>query len=184
VRWESLFADLEGRMEAAEAAELAAEVTDRTRRELARVRLTDRLAPGTGQALTLGVRGAGRVAGRLAGVGPDWLLLREAAGREALVSLAAVTRIGGLPSVSREPGSEGRVAARLDLRRALRGLARDRAGLQVVLVDGEVLAGTLDRVGADHCEMAAHAAGEPRRAGAVRGVEALPLTALALVRSW
>jgi hypothetical protein len=158
-------------------------VADRTRREAARLRLTDRLAPATGTSVGLVLAGAGRLSGRLAAVGPDWLLVRERAGREALVSLAAVLRVSGLGPAAREPGSEGRVAAKLDLRHALRGLARDRAGLQLVLVDGEVVAGTLDRVGADHCEVAAHAPGEPRRPAAVRSVDALPLTALALARS-
>ena len=71
----------------------------------------------------------------------------------------------------------------LDLRRALRGLARDRTAVQVVLDDGGVLSGTLDRVGADYVELAEHAADLPRRAEAVQGVRAIVITAVAVVRT-
>jgi hypothetical protein len=182
VRWESLFADLEGQLERAEALDLAAEVEDRTRRERARLRLVDRLRPAVGRPLGLAVHGAGRLSGALRAVGPDWLLLEEEAGREVLVPTAQVLGVQGLTGQSAEPGSEGRVAARLDLRSALRGLVRDRAPVQVVLLDGRGLSGTLDRVGQDYCELAVHAPGEPRRATAVRGVETLPLAALSFVR--
>jgi hypothetical protein len=75
------------------------------------------------------------------------------------------------------------VRARLDLRRALRGLARDRSVVQVVLDDGAVYVGTVDGVGADHVELAEHAADQPRRAAAVRGVRAIALPAVAVVRT-
>ena len=73
--------------------------------------------------------------------------------------------------------------SRLDLRRALRGLARDRSVVQVVLDDGVVLAGTLDRVGVDYVELAEHPADQPRRPEAVQGVRAVVLETIAVVRT-
>lgn len=183
MRWESLFADLEGQLEAAAVAELEAEVSDRTRRETARLRLVDRVRPSAGRPVALCVDGAGWVRGTLTRVGADWLLLAEAPGRDALVPAARLLRVQGLGPRSAEPGSEGRVAGRLDLRSALRGLARDRAAVQAVLADGTGVSGTVDRVGSDFLEVARHADGEARRSAAVRDVEVLPLAGLALVRS-
>jgi hypothetical protein len=50
-------------------------------------------------------------------------------------------------------------------------------------VDGAVVTGTIDRVGADFCEIAEHALDEARRGGAVHGVTAVALSALAVVRA-
>ena len=164
------------------AAELRAEVTDRTRRERGSLRLVDRLRPGTGHPLSLQLAGAGTAHGMLAEIGPDWLLLAESAGREVLVPLTALLSVSGVGQRSEPPGAAGQVARRLDLRWALRGLARSRAGVALVLTDGSVATGTLDSVGADHVDLAEHAPGEARRATAVRQVRVLPLAALALVR--
>jgi hypothetical protein len=71
----------------------------------------------------------------------------------------------------------------LDLRWAVRGLARDRSRVHVVLTDGAVLTGTIDRVGADFCEIAEHALDQARRSSAVQGVTAVALSALAVVRT-
>lgn len=182
MRWKALFDDLEGEFAAAERVELDAEVRDRTRRETALVRTVDRLRAAAGQQLTVTVSGAGATHGALLETGGDWLLLGEPAGREILVPLAGVLGVVGLGRRTEVPGSEGEVERRLDLRWALRGLARSRAGVQVVLVDGSVVAGTLDRVGADHVEVAEHPPGEPRRAGQVRQVRLVPVPAIALVR--
>jgi hypothetical protein len=183
VRWEELFGDLEAQAEQLAAAELQAEVADRTRREVARLGLVDRLREATEQTLVVTVWGAGAVHGRLLDVGVDWLLLQEVGLREVLVPLDAVLGITGIGPRSAAPGTEGEVARRLELRWALRGLARDRAGVSVVLKDASTLSGTLDRVGADHVDVAEHAPGEARRAGAVRQVRVVPVTALALLRS-
>jgi hypothetical protein len=121
------------------------------------------------------------VRGLLLDAGRDWLLLEEGPGRDALVPLAAVLTVAGLGR--RAAPSADRVGERLDLRWALRGLARDRTALQVLLRDGTVLAGTLDRVGADHVDLAEHPQGELRRAGAVSGVRLLALDGLAVLRS-
>lgn len=184
MRWQALFADLEAQYDAAQAAELAAEVADRTRREAARLRLSDRVAGAVGGQLTVDVWGAGAVRGRLASAGVDWLLLEEATGAEVLVPADAVMAVRGLTAWSQSPDSGGVVAGRLDLRYALRGVARNRAGVTVVLRDASVFTGTIDRVGLDFLELAEHPMGEPRRAKAVQDSRAVRLGALALLRSW
>ncbi|MEO6204314.1 MAG: hypothetical protein ABIO67_02870 [Mycobacteriales bacterium] len=181
MRWQDLFDDLEGQAAAQDAAEVRGEVADRTRRERGSLQLTDRLRPGTEHPLAVHLAGAGTVRGTLSEVGPDWLLLTESAGCEALVPLSAVLSVTGVGQ--RAEVAEGEVVRRLDLRWVLRGLARSRAGVTVVLRDGSVATGTLDQVGAEHVDLAEHAPGEARRAGAVRQVRVIPLSALSLVRS-
>jgi hypothetical protein len=185
VRWRDLFDDLEAQLDAASAAELAGEVAERSRLEQGRVTAAERLALAGGAELAVTVPGHGGVRGVVVDAGADWLLLAETGGREVLVPLAAVLSVAGLPratGVAPGPDGAGRVARSLDLRRALRGLARDRAGVQLGLCDGSALSGTLDRVGADHVELAEHLAGEARRPSAVRAVRLVPLSALSLVR--
>jgi hypothetical protein len=183
VRWDALFDDLEAELEAAEATDLDLELRDRVRTEVARLRLRDRLCAALGHDVTAYVDGAGTLQGQLTGCGVDWLLLREGPGRDVLVPYAALLGLTGLGRRSAEPGSEGKVGARLDLAHALRGLARGRLPCAVVGRDGGVAHGTLDRVGADFVELAEHPAGEPRRPDAVRQVRTIPTTAIAAIRS-
>ena len=119
----------------------------------------------------------------LVDVGSDWLLLEDDRGRQNLVAAAAVRAVAGLGRGAAPPEPSGAVRGLLDLRRALRALARDRAVVQVVLDDGGVLRGTLDRVGADYVELAEHPADLPRRAEAVQGVRAVVIAAVAVVRT-
>lgn len=183
MRWERLFADLEGQLAAAAAVDLAAEVADRVRGEWADVRLVDRLRPLVGAPVRVSVAGAGVVEGRLAVVGSGWLLLGDAAGdAETVVAAGAVVWVEGLARATAVPGSEGEVARRLGLGHVLRGVCRDRSPVVVVLCDGQTLTGTVDRVGADFVEVAVHPLDEPRRADRVRGVRAVPFSALAMLR--
>jgi hypothetical protein len=185
VRWQQLFADLEAQFDEAEAAEFDGEVRERTRRELGLIRLVDRLRPAVGRAVSVRLRGfeGDRVAGSLSAVGADWLLLAEGGGRDALVPLRAVLAMSGLGADTAVPNREGAVAARLGFAHALRGITRDRSAVLLGLADGSGLAGTLDRVGADFLELAEHPAGEPRRPETVRGIWAVPLSAVSIVRA-
>ncbi|MDT4937823.1 MAG: hypothetical protein QOG80_1494 [Pseudonocardiales bacterium] len=182
MRWDELFDDLEAQLVEAELADLQAEVSDRERREVALLHLVDRLRPVIGEPVTVRVLGAGVIGGRLSAFGPDWLLLAEVGGREALVAATAVLAVGGLAAQTSAPHSEGAVAARLNLAFALRAVVRDRAAVTVTLTDGTAEGGTLDRVGADFLELAAHPPDEARRRDAVRSIRTYPLTAVALVR--
>jgi hypothetical protein len=183
MRWQQLFADLQAQFEAEEAAAEHAESASRARLEIGAVEFGQRLRGGLGSPMSLRCRGAGPVAGTLADVGVDWLLLEADGGRSILVATRAVLAVPGLGRWTAAAEASGPVRSRLDLRRALRGLARDRSAVQVVLDDGTVLTGTIDRVGADYVELAEHAADLPRRAEAVRGVSGVVIAAIAVVRT-
>jgi hypothetical protein len=183
VRWQQLFADLEAQFAEAATASERAEEASRARFEMGAVGLSDRLRGALGHPLVVRCRGAGQVNGTLADTGPDWLLLEDDGGRDVLVASRAVLAVGGLgrETATTEPSSV--VRSRLDLRRAIRALARDRASVQVLLEDGATVSGTIDRVGADHVELAEHAADVARRSDAVVGVRAVVLDAIVLVRT-
>lgn len=181
MRWERLFADLETELAAAEAAERDVEVAERTRAEVAKLRLVDRLRAAGEASLTIEMGGAGSWSGRVVDTGPDWVLLRGDRRGDAVVALDAVCAVGGLPPRSAVPGSEGRVAERFRIGAVLRGVARDRVGVQVWTRDGRTHTGTVDRVGADYLELAEHDADLPRRSAVVRGVRLVPFAGLAAV---
>jgi hypothetical protein len=182
MRWDDLFADLEAQADALDAAERAAEVSERARIEFGALGVIDRLRAAVGSPLRLDVVGGLRVTGTLQRVGSDWLLVDEGAGWEALVGIVAVHAVHGLGRASAVPGTPGAVSAKLGLRSALRGIARDRSAVRLHLVDGESVDATIDRVGADFVEVARHAAHEARRRTEVREVMLVPVAALAAVR--
>lgn len=181
-RWDGLFADLAAQAEALEAAERAAEVEERVRIELAATGLRDRLRTAVGQRLRLRCAGGLRLTGAVVRLGAGWLLVDEGGGRECLVLEAALVGVTGLGRVAAPPDSATVVESRLGITHALRGIARDRSGVRVHLVDGTALAGTVDRAGQDFADVALHPPAEPRRAGVVRDVVAVPFVAIAAVR--
>jgi hypothetical protein len=154
MRWQRLFDDLEAQVEQADQAMLDAEIADRTRREMARIRLADRLRASAGESVASRVSGLGLLRGVVEASGPDWLLVTEPVGSEVLVPLRAVLTVSGLSGRAAVPGSEGVVDARLGLGYALRRIARDRSAVVVTLADGSTARGVVDRVGADAFDLA------------------------------
>lgn len=178
MRWEGLFADLEGQLAAEERRELDSEVAERTRRERALVDLTARLGAGLGSPVTVLLSGSRAVDGELRDLGEGWLLVADGP-RELLMPQAAVAAVVGLPARAEEP----RTARRFGMGYALRALARDRATVALDLGEGPPLVGTVDVVGADHLVLAEHPEGEPRRRENVRRVLTVPFAALRVVES-
>jgi hypothetical protein len=189
VRWEQLFADLDARFEDMADAAMMAELADRQRVAAGAVGMVQRFGGAVGTTVRVRTQDGPVASGVLRRTGPDWLLLAQPDSAELLVALRAVTAVEGLTVATAQPLSE--VGMRLDLRYALRGIARDRAPV-IVTVGGTAavpaergveLTGTIDRVGADFVELAQHAPWEPRRAAGVRSVALLPLSAVITVRA-
>ena len=176
MRWERLFADLEARLEAEERVSAAGDIADLVRAEHGQLAVRDRLRAHLDAELTWSfVSGDVPVAGRLIDVGADWVLVHTATG-EMLIPIPAVQCITGL---SRQAAPDpGEVARRLGIRVVLRGLARDRAVVSVWLGGDQWLSGTIDRVGADHVDLAVHPQDESRRARAVLEVRCVLLPAV------
>lgn len=182
MRWDQLFADLEAQSAALAVRQRAAEVDELAHAELSRVMMVDRLLPSLGTMLTVRTAGDVRVLGLVGRVGPTWLLVDEGHGREAVIALAQVLTVSGLGRLSSAPGAVSPVESRLGLASVLRAVARDRSGVRLHLRDGSAVEGTLDRVGADYLEIAAHGMGELRRRGQVREVDVVPFAALSVLR--
>ena len=180
MRWHSLFGDLEAQASELERAQLAAEIDERTRGELGALALADRLRAAVDQPVRVSCLGGAVVNGVLARTGPDWLLIDEGSGREALVLSHSLASVRGLGRCAAAP--DGVVAARLGVRHVLRAIARDRLPVRIALCDGGALEVTVDTVGADFVEVAVHAAGEARRRADVRHVELVALSAIAVIR--
>lgn len=184
MRWDALFADLETQMAASERLDLDAEVTERTRAEAAAVELADRLRGSLGLLIVVQLASGSTVEGTLSHAGSQALVLDEPL-HQVLVPYAAAVRYRGLSRLAVPEPS--RVRQRLGLASALRGLARDRAALAVLLTGGSagetVLHGVIDRVGRDHLDLAVTGDGEDRRTANVRQVATIPFGALAGIRS-
>jgi len=171
-------------MAASERLDLDAEVTERTRAEAAAVELADRLRGSLGLLIVVQLASGSTFEGTLSHAGSQALVLDEPL-HQVLVPYAAAVRYRGLSRVAVPEPS--RVRQRLGLASALRGLARDRAALAVLLTGGSagetVLHGVIDRVGRDHLDLAVTGDGEDRRTANVRQVATIPFGALAGIRS-
>ncbi|QEO08578.1 hypothetical protein [Protaetiibacter larvae] len=190
MRWDELFADLEGQLEQeldAERLDLAAE---EERLRLGRLTIRDRLMAMSrgGAVVRVALIDGATVRLRIDTAGRDWIAgSPEAGAGSVLVPLAAVAAVlpegdqlaRGLSIRSPEPGAE--LAGRLGLGFVLRDLCRRRAGVDVVTGDG-IHHGTIDRVGRDHLDLAEHEEGSAPRGGAVRRVRIIPFGRITCVR--
>jgi hypothetical protein len=182
MRWDALFADLEAAAAGEWQRERDAEIAERTRAELARLRLVDRLRAATDRPTEaeLGVRvlAAGVLRGAITRVTDAWFVLVTPA-HEWVVAMDAVLGVTGLPASARSPESQGAVARSWGWSAAWRVLARDRAEVYVVRRDGSTVAGLASRAGEDFVELNPAGRDEPGRSVAP---ELVPHAAIAAVR--
>jgi hypothetical protein len=181
MRWDALFADLEGMAAGEWLRERDAEIAERTRAELGRVRLVDRLRAvadraSAGDHADVAVRmlAAGTLRGEITRVTDDWFLLVTPS-YEWVVAIDAVLGLSGLPPAARTPESQSAVAAGLGWAAAWRVLARDRTSVHVVRRDSGTVTGVPGRVGHDFVELSDDD-------GMGRVVEVVPHSAIAAVR--
>lgn len=184
MRWDALFDDLEAQLAASERLDLDAEIAERTRLESAAVELADRLRGSLGLLIVVELASGSTLRGTLSHAGSQALVLDEPT-HQVLVPYASAVRYLGLSRVAvPEPST---VRQRLGLASALRGLARDRAGLAVLISCGSAgettIHGVIDRVGRDYLDLAVTGEGEDRRAANVRQLATIPFAALAGIRS-
>ncbi|MDR7083073.1 hypothetical protein J2X01_002363 [Arthrobacter ginsengisoli] len=184
MRWDALFFDLETQVAASERLDLDAEIAERTRTEAAAVELADRLRGSLGLLVGVQLASGKMFEGILSHAGSQALVLDEPR-HQVLVPYASAVRYLGLSRLA--VAEQSRVRQGLGLASALRGLARDRTGLGVLISGGSAgestLHGVIDRVGRDYFDLAVTGEGEERRAVNVRDLATIPFAALAGIRS-
>lgn len=204
MRWDNLFDDLESQLEHELSAEDIDLKAEEERLRLGRLSLRDRLVSmHAGGAAELRVHLRGGMALRLhpLAFGKDWIsanVIEEGRWRgQVVLPLAAVGSIvldhdQVESSLITPPAEHPRgLTARLGLTFVLRDLCRRRTALELLLSVGAIVGesgqvtavhGTIDRVGRDHCDVAVHEAGSPRRESAVTQYRIVPIDQVLLVR--
>ena len=173
---ESMFAvfdDLEQQAEGLHHLERDAEVADLTRAEYSHVSLASRLHASVGLELRVRLLGGHVVAGRLARLGEDWLLLVDGVS-EWVVRHQGVVTVSGL-SAKAHSEDTWPVVDRLTLRAVLRRLATSNEACLVHFCDDQQVEGRIGRVGRDFFELAVGDGGE-------RLVQAVPSAAVAALQ--
>ncbi|MCU1532153.1 MAG: hypothetical protein JWO49_1724 [Arthrobacter sp.] len=183
MRWDALFEDMEAQLAASERLDLEVEIAERARVDAAEVELADRLRGSLGLGIRVHLGSGSMFEGSLSHAGSQLLVLNEPR-HQLLIPYAAVTQYFGLARLAVPEPSP--VRQRLGLASALRGLARSRASLAVVVSRGSsesTLRGVIDRVGRDFLDLAVTQEDEARRAVAACPVATIPFQALAALRS-
>src|SRR4051812_1419400 len=106
-RWQALFADLGGQIEAGGSRGVGLELDDRIRHEMGQVVLADRLRGARSRVVRIGFTGRDRLVGLVGDVGPDWVLLcGEGTGyapQEYVIPISAFAWVEGLGAAVSEP---------------------------------------------------------------------------------
>lgn len=191
VRWENFFDDLEGQLAAEWEAERAALDTEAERLRLSRVALRERLAmlverERDSAPPSFEVADGTVLSAEVTGVGADWVALDGGRTGGLVVPFASIGTIG-MPHAdmlrsARPAPARSALAERMNFGFVMRDLVRRRVAVTVHLNRGRMLAGTIDRAGADHLDIALHETGTPRRAGEVTGHRIVPFAAVAWIR--
>jgi hypothetical protein len=193
MRWDRFFDDLEDQLASEWEAERAALDSEAERLRLSRMPLRDRLVSliereGAASAPSFELRDGTVVVAEVSGIGADWAALQplELRAGAVLVPLDAIMCIG-MPHAdvlrsARATSARPSLSDRMTLGFALRDLVRRRISVTLHLVHGRALAGTIDRAGSDHVDLALHDPGAPRRSGEVSGHRIVPLAAIAWIR--
>jgi len=190
MRWERLIDDLAAQIDHEQREEERALALEEERHRLGRLTLRDRVRALHGAGLPVRCE---LVDGRALtlvpdSIGRDWLAgsAEVHLGARVIVHFPAVEAI--LPvrdelaaSLEPLPESPTALAARIGFGFLLRDLARRRSPVLVHGVAGTDWHGTIDRVGADHVELALHARGVPRREAEVRGYRLVPFDRISTV---
>ncbi len=195
MRWDDLFADLESQLEQEHGAEEPDLLAEEERLRPGRLALRDRLLaiaqPGQpAESLGVELRDGSRHSIAVDAVGRDWIAGRLESGmrRSCILPVAAIVSIlpdaaqlerSLQPRTGREPAAS--LSARLGLTFVLRDLCRRRAPVDLQGVAG-LLHGTIDRVGRDHLDLAAHEPGAARREESVACYLIARLAQIVLVR--
>ncbi len=196
MRWDNLFDDLESQLEYELGSEDVDVRAEEERLRLGRLSMRDRLTRLHASARATDYSIRVDVAGTLMRVSPtsfgkDWMaarLIDETPRHTHIVlplrAIAGIVldRPHSTASLAATPAEgESALSARLGLTFVLRDLCRRRSELDLVLPSGSVH-GTIDRVGRDHCEIAEHEAGTPRRESSVAHYRIVPIDHLLMVR--
>lgn len=183
MRWDALFEDLEAQLAARQRLDFEAEVAERALVDAAGVELADRLRGSLGLTIRVHLSTGSTLEGTLSHAGSEALVLDEPKHQVLIPYTAAVQYVGLSRLAVTEPS---RVRQRLGLASALRGLARNRSHVTILVSRGRAeagLHGVIDTVGRDFLDLAVTLEGGDLRPANVRQVVAIPFGALAGIRS-
>lgn len=193
MRWDRLFDDLEGLIDAEQREQERMLEREAEALRLGRLTLRERLVALAGTAsptaLRIVLRDGREVQLEPDGFGRDWIggrLVDASRAGSVILPIAAIETVAPSPeqataSLAEHPSPRVRLADRIGLAFVLRDLARRRLAVELATERGP-LHGTIDLVAADHLELALHEPGTPRRAGELRGLRLVPFERVLLVR--
>ncbi|MBM3689498.1 MAG: hypothetical protein FJW80_07575 [Actinobacteria bacterium] len=173
---ETLLSGLQDQADAMDAVYDDSAAEDLARAERAEVPLLDRLRAAN--AVVIEVAGHGPIEGVVAEVGRDVVVIDASDGTWAIV-LGGISAVTGLAEVAERATA---VSGRLGLACVARSWSRERAVVRIHRWASAPLDGTIDRVGADHVDLAEHDPGVPRRGEQVRRSVVVPLAAISALR--